>query len=40
MCNYTINKTILITLLILFYNVFKTFKWKYMLNLTSPDKTS
>ena len=35
-----INNTILNILLVLFYNVFKTLKWKYMLNLTCSDKTS
>ena len=35
----TINNTILNILLILFYNIFKTLKWKYMINLTSSDKT-
>ena len=34
-CKYTINNTILNILFILFYNVLKTLKWKYMLNLTS-----
>ena len=38
-CKQTKNKTILNILLVLFYNVFKTLKWKYMLNLKSPDKT-
>ena len=35
-----INNTILSILLILFCNVFKTLKWKYILNLTSSGKTS
>ena len=39
-CKYLINNTILNILFTLFYNVFKTLKWKYMLNLTSSDKTS
>ena len=33
----TINDTILNTLLTFFYNVFKTLKWKYMLNMTFSD---
>ena len=36
----TINNTIQIILLILFYNVFETLKRKYMLNLTSSDEIS
>ena len=39
-CRYTIYNIILNILLILLYSVFKTLKWKYMLNLTSFDKTS
>ena len=35
----TTNSTIL-NILLTFYNVFKTLKLKYMLNLTSYDKTS
>ena len=35
----TVKNTVLNILLILFYNVFKTLKQKYMLNLTSSDKT-
>ena len=35
-----INKIILNILLVLFYNAFKTLKWKYMLNPTSSEKTS
>ena len=38
-CGKTINTTIPNILLILFYNVFKTLKWKYMLNQTT-DETS
>ena len=34
-----INNKILDILVILFYNVFKTLKLKYVLNLTSSDKT-
>ena len=34
-----INNTILNILFILFYNVFKTLKRKYMLNMTSSDKS-
>ena len=36
----TINNTILNILPIFFYNIFKTLKRKYMVNLTSSDKTS
>ena len=39
-CKDTIDNTFLIILLILFCNVFKALKWKYMLNLTSSEKTS
>ena len=35
-----INNTILNILLRLYYNVFKTLKWKYMLNLIFSDKTA
>ena len=35
-----INTIILNILLLSFYNVFKNLKQKYMLNLTSSDKTS
>ena len=38
-CKDAINKTIL-NILLIFYNIFKTLKWKYMLNLTIYDKAS
>ena len=39
-CVERYNNTFLNILLLLFYNVFKTMKQKYMLNLISSDKTS